>query len=75
VFRNPIFAAMITTFAGLALMVPNVIALTGLAALLIGVQLQVRVEEEPHPRRLHGEAYGRYTATVGGSLPGIGRHR
>jgi len=72
--RNPIFTAMITTFAGLALMVPNVIALTGLAALLIGVQLQVRLEEEPHLRRLHGEAYRRHTATVGRFVPGIGRH-
>jgi len=73
--RNPIFTAMITTFAGLALMVPDVIALTGLAALLIGVQLQVRLEEEPHLRRLRGEAYRRYTATVGRFLPGIGRRR
>lgn len=56
-------------------MVPNVIAMAGLNALVIGVQLQVRLEEEPHLRRLHGEAYRRYTASVGRFLPGIGRHR
>jgi protein-S-isoprenylcysteine O-methyltransferase Ste14 len=73
--RNPIFTAMITMFAGLALMVSNIIAVTGLAAVVIGVQLQVRLEEEPYLRRTHGDAYERYAATVGRFLPGIGRRR
>jgi protein-S-isoprenylcysteine O-methyltransferase Ste14 len=73
--RNPIFTGVIVTFAGLALMVPNVIAVAGLAALVIGVQLEVRLDEEPHLRRVHGDAYDRYAATVGRFLPGIGRRK
>jgi protein-S-isoprenylcysteine O-methyltransferase Ste14 len=71
--RNPIFTAVIVTFAGLALMVPNIIAVAGLAALVIGVQVEVRLDEEPHLRRVHADAYDRYAATVGRFLPGIGR--
>jgi protein-S-isoprenylcysteine O-methyltransferase Ste14 len=73
--RNPIFTGVIATFAGLTLMVPNVIAVAGLAALVIGVQMEVRLEEEPHLRRVHGDAYDRYAATVGRFLPGIGRRK
>ena len=73
--RNPIFTAMIVTFAGLALMVPNVVAVAGLGAIVIGVQLEVRVEEEPYLRRVHGDAYEQYTTSVGRFLPRIGRRR
>ena len=71
--RNPILTATIVTFAGLALMVPDVIALAGLAAVVVGTELQVRLEEEPYLRRVHGEAYRRYTSGAGRFLPWIGR--
>lgn len=71
--RNPIFSAMIGLTAGLALAVPNLIALVALAAVVIGVELQVRRTEEPHLLRVHGENYRRYTAHVGRFLPGLGR--
>jgi len=71
--RNPIFTAIVTAFAGMALAVPNVIALAGLGAFTLGVQLQVRRVEEPHLRREHGQAYERYAADVGRFVPGIGR--
>ena len=55
VVRNPIFAAMIPTALGLALLVPSVIAIAGFAALVGALELQVRVVEEPYlaarPRR------------------------
>lgn len=70
--RNPIFAAMIPTALGLALMVPSVAALAGLAALLLALELQVRVVEEPHLLRVHGSAYAEYAARVGRFVPGIG---
>ncbi|QGK70277.1 isoprenylcysteine carboxylmethyltransferase family protein [Allosaccharopolyspora coralli] len=73
--RNPIFTAVVTAFAGMALAVPNVIALAGLGAFTLGVQLQVRRVEEPHLRRQHGQAYERYAADVGRFVPGIGRLR
>ena len=71
--RNPIFSAMILTACGLAMMVPNPISLAGLLVLVVAIQLQVRVVEEPHLRRLHGETYETYSSRVGRFVPGIGR--
>lgn len=71
--RNPIFAAMLPASAGLALMVPSVVALGGLAALVLALELQVRVVEEPYLLRVHGERYARYAARVGRFAPGVGR--
>ncbi|KRF20695.1 isoprenylcysteine carboxyl methyltransferase [Nocardioides sp. Soil797] len=71
--RNPIFTAMALTGLGLTLMVPNVVALAGFATLVIALQLQVRVVEEPYLRMLHRDAYARYAATVGRFLPGLGK--
>jgi protein-S-isoprenylcysteine O-methyltransferase Ste14 len=71
--RNPIFAAMIPTIAGLALLVPNVVALAGLAALVLALEVQVRLVEEPYLMRMHGSAYADYAARVGRFAPGVGR--
>jgi protein-S-isoprenylcysteine O-methyltransferase Ste14 len=71
--RNPIFAAMLLTAAGLAGMVPNAIAVAGFVLLVAGLELQVRLVEEPYLRRVHGDSYLRYAARVGRFLPGVGR--
>jgi protein-S-isoprenylcysteine O-methyltransferase Ste14 len=71
--RNPIFTAMAVTGLGLALMVPNLIALAGALGLLVALQLQVRVVEEPYLRATHGTAYSEYTARTGRFVPGIGK--
>jgi protein-S-isoprenylcysteine O-methyltransferase Ste14 len=73
--RNPIFTAMTATGLGLVLMVPNVIALVGFGLLLVALELQVRVVEEPYLRATHREAYARYEATTGRFWPGIGKAR
>ena len=73
--RNPIFTAMAITGVGLALMVPNLVSLIGAGLLLVALQLQVRVVEEPYLREVHGTAYAGYAATTGRFLPGIGRLR
>ena len=73
IVRNPFFAAMIPVAAGLALMVPNVMALAGIAGLLAAVEIQVRVIEEPYLMRTHGSTYRDYAARVGRFFPGIGR--
>ena len=73
--RNPIFTAMAATGAGLALMVPNIVAAGALVLLLVALQLQVRVVEEPYLRAVHGTAYAAYEASTGRFLPGIGRRR
>ena len=73
--RNPIFTAVLVAFGGLALMVPNVVALLGWALILTGIEAQVRRIEEPHLHRVHGEPYDRYAVKVGRFLPGLGRSR
>jgi protein-S-isoprenylcysteine O-methyltransferase Ste14 len=73
IVRNPIFAAMLPASAGLALMVPSVVALAGLGALLVALELQVRVVEEPYLLRVHGAGYAGYAARVGRFVPGVGR--
>jgi protein-S-isoprenylcysteine O-methyltransferase Ste14 len=73
VVRNPIFAAMFPASLGLALLVPNVVALAGLAALWLALEIQVRLVEEPYLLRAHGDAYREYAASVGRFVPGLGR--
>ena len=71
--RNPVFTAMALTGIGLALIVPNVIAVGGALLLLIALQLQVRVVEEPYLLATHGEAYRSYAARTGRFVPAVGR--
>lgn len=73
VVRNPIYAAMIPTFLGLTLMVPNVVAFIGFAALVLALEIQVRLVEEPYLRAAHGQAYIRYAASTGRFFPGVGQ--
>jgi steroid 5-alpha reductase family enzyme len=73
--RNPIYAGMIPFFCGLALLVPNAATIAGAALLLVALELQTRLVEEPYLRRVHGAEYGDYAARVGRFLPGIGRVR
>ncbi|MEV0453874.1 methyltransferase family protein [Catellatospora methionotrophica] len=71
--RNPIFTAAIGVLTGIAMAVPNWIAIVGLAAAVFGVQVQVRRIEEPYLLRTHGDAYRSYAARVGRFVPGLGR--
>lgn len=71
--RNPIFTAMALTGTGLALMIPNWIALAGIAILILALQLQVRVVEEPYLLTTHGDRYRHYAAETGRFLPRMGR--
>ena len=70
--RNPIFSAMIPAFLGLALLVPNAAALAGFAALVVAVEVQVHLVEEPYLTKTHGERYLRYASRVGRCVPGAG---
>jgi protein-S-isoprenylcysteine O-methyltransferase Ste14 len=73
--RNPIFSLMLVTAAGLALLLPNVLALAVFAMLLLAVELQVRFGEEPYLRRTHGDSYATYCREVGRFVPWLGRVR
>ena len=71
--RNPIFSMMVLTAAGLTLMVPNIVAVGGFVGLIVGLELQVRLVEEPYLSTAHGQSYTTYATQVGRFLPGIGR--
>lgn len=73
--RNPIFSAMLVTAIGLALMVGNVAAIVGLAALIAALELQVRAVEEPYLTATHGAEYRAYARSAGRFVPGLGRLR
>lgn len=72
IVRNPIFSAMIPAFLGIALLVPNVVALAGVAALVAAVEIQVRLVEEPYLLRMHGRRYAGYASRVGRFVPRLG---
>jgi protein-S-isoprenylcysteine O-methyltransferase Ste14 len=73
--RNPIYSFMIVAWIGFALLVPTWLALAALVLLIAGLELQVRLVEEPHLLRAHGEPYRAYAARVGRFVPRLGRIR
>jgi protein-S-isoprenylcysteine O-methyltransferase Ste14 len=72
IVRNPIYSAMLPAVAGLVLVAPSLPALAGWILLLLALELQVRVVEEPHLLRTHGDVYAGYAARVGRFVPGVG---
>lgn len=72
IVRNPIFTAMLTALLGLTLLVPTALTTAALLCLLLAVEIQVRIVEEPYLLRTHGPAYAHYTQRVGRFLPGLG---
>jgi protein-S-isoprenylcysteine O-methyltransferase Ste14 len=73
--RNPIFSAMILSILGLALAVPTPLALALPPALVVALQLQVRLVEEPYLVSAFGEPYRAWAARTGRFVPGVGRLR
>lgn len=71
--RNPIFTAMLGGIAGVALLVPNAVGLLAVLILIVGLEMHVRLVEEPYLLGTHGAAYRRYAAETGRFLPAIGR--
>ena len=70
--RNPIFAGMIPTSIGVALLVPNWIAIAGVLALWTALEIQTRLVEEPYLKRVQGSVYIDYASRTGRFVPGIG---
>ncbi len=75
VVRNPIYAAMIPSFVGIALLAPNAVTIAGAILLTVALELQTRLIEEPYLSAVHGEQYAVYATRVGRFLPRIGRLR
>lgn len=71
--RNPIYTSMIFAWIGFALMVPTWLGFTALVVAVIGLEMQVRLVEEPYLKRAHGEEFRAYARRVGRFLPGTGR--
>lgn len=71
--RNPIFTFMLMTATGLAGLVGNVIAIGGLMILIVTLEVQVRLVEEPYLLRTHGADYVGYAHRTGRFVPRIGR--
>jgi len=61
--RNPIFLGMITTLAGLFLVIPNAITLLTFVVGVVVINVQVRLEEE-HLKTLHGDDFVSYCRRV-----------
>lgn len=71
--RNPVYAGLIVTMLGITLMVANLVAILGWITLVAGLELQVRMLEEPYLRGLHDTDFDDYAAHVGRFVPGLGR--
>ena len=71
--RNPIYTFMIIAWVGFALLVPTWIALAAGVLLITGIQVQVRLVEEPHMIRTHGGTYLAWARRVGRFAPGLGK--
>lgn len=70
--RNPIFAAMLVTLGGLALLMPSLLTLLILVITYAGIRRQV-ADEESYLRRSYDDAYLAYAARVGRFTPWLGR--
>jgi protein-S-isoprenylcysteine O-methyltransferase Ste14 len=73
VCRNPIYTFMVIAWIGFALLVPTWLSLGAVPVGIVGLEVQVRLVEEPHLLRAHGEAYAAWASRVGRFLPGLGR--
>jgi protein-S-isoprenylcysteine O-methyltransferase Ste14 len=73
--RNPIFSFM--TLVGLSSVAaaPNPATAAGAAMLVGGVEMQVRLVEEPHLRASHRDSYASYARRTGRFVPRIGKLR
>jgi protein-S-isoprenylcysteine O-methyltransferase Ste14 len=71
--RNPIYSAMLVYAAGVALLVPNAASFVAFALLALGLELHVRLVEEPYLVAAHGSSYATYAARVGRFIPGVGK--
>lgn len=71
--RNPIYSFMGVAWVGFALLVPTPLVLAAGVLLIAGLEIQVRLVEEPHMIRTHGETYLAWARRVGRFVPRLGR--
>lgn len=73
--RNPFYLGTIVAAAGVFLMAPNLVTLTGGVAVVAGCLVDVRFVEEPHLRAAHGDAYAEYARRVPRFVPSLSPKR
>jgi protein-S-isoprenylcysteine O-methyltransferase Ste14 len=71
--RNPIYTFMVIAWLGLALIVPTWLSLASIPLAIVAFEVQVRLVEEPHLLRVHGEPYRAWASRVGRFVPRLGR--
>jgi protein-S-isoprenylcysteine O-methyltransferase Ste14 len=71
--RNPIYTAILLFMAGEVLVLPSTWTAAAAVLVLVGVEAQTRLVEEPFLRTTHGAAYAAWASSVGRFLPGVGR--
>lgn len=71
--RNPIFTFMFLSLIGFVLLIPNSLSVAALLLTVCGIELQVRLVEEPYLLATHGDHYRRWAGAVGRFFPGVGR--
>lgn len=71
--RNPFYLGCMVSSVGVAVVVPNAVAIGAALAVVAAAELVVRFVEEPMLRAAHGPAYRAYQRRTGRFLPGIGR--
>ena len=57
---------------GIALVTPNVVAIVGFVMLVVTIEVQVRVVEEPYLSATHGDPTATTLLASGASSPGSG---
>jgi protein-S-isoprenylcysteine O-methyltransferase Ste14 len=73
--RNPTYTSVFANGLAVGLLVPTALAAVAVLVCLAALQIQTRLVEEPHLKRLHQRVYRDYAARVGRFLPLIGRLR
>jgi protein-S-isoprenylcysteine O-methyltransferase Ste14 len=73
--RNPIFLGMLIFWVGAGVATPNILCLVSPLLALAGMELQVRLVEEPYLLKAHGDTYRQYASRTGRFFPWFGRLR
>ncbi len=71
--RNPIYTFMVVAWIGFAALVPTWLGIAAVPLVIVGLEMQTRLVEEPHLLRSQGDPYRDYARRVGRFAPGIGR--
>jgi protein-S-isoprenylcysteine O-methyltransferase Ste14 len=73
--RNPIYSGMVLFVLGQGLVTPGAWAAGAVAAMWLGVEIQVRAVEEPYLAATHGARFAEWAAQAGRFAPFVGRLR